>query len=987
MPGVSEIYCMPPDLVLGTRLNIRVPEPDQRRQRAEVEEILSRLRRQPGVILADEVGMGKTYVALAIAYSIAVRSPSGPVIVMVPANLVDKWEQDLKTFCELYLLNRNPVKKDDHTATREKLLSKTAFRYGVARHSIDLMKLLDDPRRERCHLIFLAQGAMARRQTDKWIRLALISEALRRHGRGGASRLIQVKKHIHRFLAEMLWALGEERAHGWGDELWQHLLRTDPEAWRDIYNNAVHDERRHLTDDPVPKAVSRALRRINVSSLAEALKQMPVRARGGDERISERIEAARLALRQVEDDLWKDLLVQSRWRSPLLVMDEAHHLKNPATSLARQLQSPDTEQDLRTGDGAMARAFDRMLFLTATPFQLGHQELVSVLERFGDVRWNEKTLGDPDSFHQQLADLRNHLNESQRTAIALQRGWSRLRPEDCEGGIEEWWKRLVASDRDMLTARQRAVVDAFSAASRCRAAAEQSLRPWIVRHNKGTFWVDTTIIRRERKDGAAVVEIDMPGGLPIPPQQLLPFFLAARSAVRPGQDLLGEALSSSYEAFRFTRQNHQAARDEQDEIPEETVDLCQSHWYLGEFDRALQRESGSTHPKMAATVRKVVDLWESGEKVLVFAFYRYTCRALRVHISQELERRIISTGQQRLREAGRNAGGDTVEKLLERIQRRFFDDGDSPGRREIDLALAGILHLHIKSLDEAGISAELRETLTEVMRRFLRVSTTLVRCFPLAGIDSLKPAEAVARMLDHADVSSVSWRQKFDGFIEFLTDRCSSEERLLFLDAARRTQTGGIRVEGDDADDADDVDGTGMHVGKVTLANVQVATGTTRRETRSRLMRAFNTPFFPDILVCSEVMGEGVDLQRFCRHVIHHDLDWNPSSIEQRTGRIDRLGCKAEGRHPIVVYLPYLSGTSDERQYRVMSDREQWFRIVMGQDEVARLITPDTSTAVPLPEAISNDLSFNLGLGAVSPKEGVTTAFPSLRSTPNRVIL
>ena len=69
-------------------------------------------------------------------------------------------------------------------------------------------------------------------------------------------------------------------------------------------------------------------------------------------------------------------------------------------------------------------------------------------------------------------------------------------------------------------------------------------------------------------------------------------------------------------------------------------------------------------------------------------------------------------------------------------------------------------------------------------------------------------------------------------------------------------------------------------------------------------MRAFNTPFFPDILVCSEVMGEGVDLQRFCRHVIHHDLAWNPSTIEQRTGRIDRLGCKAEGRHPIPFTCP-----------------------------------------------------------------------------------
>jgi superfamily II DNA/RNA helicase len=138
--------------------------------------------------------------------------------------------------------------------------------------------------------------------------------------------------------------------------------------------------------------------------------------------------------------------------------------------------------------------------------------------------------------------------------------------------------------------------------------------------------------------------------------------------------------------------------------------------------------------------------------------------------------------------------------------------------------------------------------------------------------------------------------------------------------------------------------------------------GTTRRDTRARLMRAFNTPFFPDILVCSQVMGEGVDLQRFCRHVIHHDLAWNPSTIEQRTGRIDRLGCKAEGVQPIFVYLPYLTGTADERQFRVMSDRERWFRVVMGQDEVAQLITPDSSGGIPLPDAIADELSFKLDL-------------------------
>jgi hypothetical protein len=182
--------------------------------------------------------------------------------------------------------------------------------------------------------------------------LALIAEALRRHGRGKASRLIQVKNQIHRFLAELLWAIGEERAHDWGEDLWQRLLKTDTQAWKDIYNEAVRNQRRLLTDDPVPKAVARALERIDLKPLAGALEEMPVRARGGDERISERLDVTRRVLRKVEEDLWKDLLAQTRWRSPLLVMDEAHHLKNPGTSLARQLQSADLDQDLRTGDGA-----------------------------------------------------------------------------------------------------------------------------------------------------------------------------------------------------------------------------------------------------------------------------------------------------------------------------------------------------------------------------------------------------------------------------------------------------------------------------------------------------------------------------------------------------------------------------------------------------------------------------------------------------------
>ena len=76
----------------------------------------------------------------------------------------------------------------------------------------------------------------------------------------------------------------------------------------------------------------------------------------------------------------------------------------------------------------------------------------------------------------------------------------------------------------------------------------------------------------------------------------------------------------------------------------------------------------------------------------------------------------------------------------------------------------------------------------------------------------------------------------------------------------------------------------------------------------------------------------------------------------------DRLGCKAEHRHPIPVYLPYLIGTGDERRYRVTTDRESWFRIVMGQEEVARIIPIEQGTTLQPPQAFQEDLVFNLGI-------------------------
>jgi len=952
---VNKVYKLATELLLGVQENRKVSLTDQVRQRREVEEILRRLKHQPGVILADEVGMGKTFIALGVAYSVATNDRRAPVVIMVPSNLVEKWKRDLGVFCDFYLNGVTPLDvtktKDDKVLRRPGVL-----KYGTALHSVEFLRLLDDVRSRRCHVVFLAHGAMSRGLSDHWVRLALIWETFRRYGR--RERVKLVKAQIHRFLGDLLWVKFRQNASIKKEEIWKELINHHPREWKERYNRSLKHAEDALRDDPVPKSVVKALKAVDMKNFADALEEMPVRARGGDERIKERIRTARDLLHEEEKRLWKHVVAKGRWLSPLLVLDEAHHLKNPQTSLARQLQSVESEEDLKQGDSSLSKSFERMLFLTATPFQLGHDELVRVLRRFGDVRWKEKVLGVRDDFEKRLARLNAALTEAQLNSLRLYRVWERLKKEDVGEApdVDKWWESVTSLDQSSLTRSQRRLLDAFGEARKKREIAEKELGPWVIRHNKGTLWPDTPILRRKRLDGANIENERAEGGIFIPHEQLFPFFLAARSASDPGKEILSEALCSSYEAFRHTRKEKVAAKDDHEES-DRLVDLTGSSWYLTQFDKAIEGLSGQQHPKIASTVRKVVDLWQQGEKVLVFAFYRQTCRALRIHISRELENYLLTLARQKFEADGRPIDEQGVQTTLDSIQNRFFDDTKAPGRRALDAALEEILAKYVHSLENKGLDKEL---LLTVMRRFLRVRTTLVRAFPLAGHDRIDPEHAVRVMLDHQDASMTSWRWKFEHFLDFLLGQCSQDERREYTEAVTRTQTGSIKVQRSDLVDVDEEEADDAIR---TLANIQVATGKTRREARSRLMLAFNTPFFPDILVCSQVMGEGIDLQRFCRHVIHHDLDWNPSSIEQRTGRVDRIGCKAEGRFPIHVYLPYLAGTADERQYLVMSDREDWFKIVMGQEEVARLTSClEDPGRVRLPYEFQKSLIFCLDL-------------------------
>jgi len=79
------------------------------------------------------------------------------------------------------------------------------------------------------------------------------------------------------------------------------------------------------------------------------------------------------------------------------------------------------------------------------------------------------------------------------------------------------------------------------------------------------------------------------------------------------------------------------------------------------------------------------------------------------------------------------------------------------------------------------------------------------------------------------------------------------------------------------------------------------------------------------VLICTESGGEGINLQ-FCRTMINYDLPWNPMRLEQRIGRIHRLGQTRE----VFVYNLMTQGTIEEYLLKLLIEKVRLFELVIG---------------------------------------------------------
>lgn len=83
------------------------------------------------------------------------------------------------------------------------------------------------------------------------------------------------------------------------------------------------------------------------------------------------------------------------------------------------------------------------------------------------------------------------------------------------------------------------------------------------------------------------------------------------------------------------------------------------------------------------------------------------------------------------------------------------------------------------------------------------------------------------------------------------------------------------------------------------------------------------------VLIATEAGGEGINLQ-FCNHIINFDLPWNPMRVEQRIGRVHRLGQTKD----VKIYNLSTKGTIEEHILNLLHEKINMFEMVIGELDV-----------------------------------------------------
>lgn len=107
--------------------------------------------------------------------------------------------------------------------------------------------------------------------------------------------------------------------------------------------------------------------------------------------------------------------------------------------------------------------------------------------------------------------------------------------------------------------------------------------------------------------------------------------------------------------------------------------------------------------------------------------------------------------------------------------------------------------------------------------------------------------------------------------------------------------------------------------------NIHLFHGQLKPQEKDAAVARFRDGRGPQLLISTEAGGEGRNFQ-FCNILVNYDLPWNPMKVEQRIGRVDRIGQK----HPVKIFNFSTKSTIEERVVDVLTHRIRVFQETIG---------------------------------------------------------
>ena len=117
---------------------------------------------------------------------------------------------------------------------------------------------------------------------------------------------------------------------------------------------------------------------------------------------------------------------------------------------------------------------------------------------------------------------------------------------------------------------------------------------------------------------------------------------------------------------------------------------------------------------------------------------------------------------------------------------------------------------------------------------------------------------------------------------------------------------------------------------------VSVLNGSMGIEERNMVLREFRET--TSIFISTDAGGEGLNLQ-FSNVIINYDLPWNPMKIEQRCGRVDRIGQKED----VHIYNFVIEDTVENRVREVLEEKLSVILEEMGVDKYSDVLDSDVA--------------------------------------------